>query len=117
MNRRFLTQLAALIAGAMAATVLYLMVKGPMTLVAFIEGAELAGFICIAVGCFTVIGRFAGRGGFETRHARPAAPEGRDGSGDGKGKDPLQPFAMLILFTAAGVLLILLAVLGHRLVD
>ena len=88
--------------------------RGDVTAAFFIRALDWSAFACILLGCISVLGAFASRGGFEVQFSRSAGPEGLDRRSSTDARDMLGSFYHLVLFGWTAGLLILLSMLIHH---
>ena len=110
----FLLKIGILILGVMLVIGIFCLITGQLTLEYFSKALEVAGFICVLFGCFSVVGAFVARGSFDIQYARSAGPESIDKRGKLDIKDILSSFRHLFLFTLGGALLLLISSILYK---
>ena len=90
------------------------LVRGELTAGYVVRALDTCGFICILLGCLSVLGSFASRGSFEVQYSRTAGNEGLDRRAARDFRDMLGSFYYLILFVWTGGLQLLLSMLIYR---
>ena len=85
--------------------------KKQLTAAFFVRSLDWSGFICILIGCFSMMGSFVSRGSFEVQHSRSAGSESLDRRAARDVKDMLASYYYLVLFAWTGGLQLLLSML------
>jgi hypothetical protein len=110
----FLLKIGILVISVMLVVGIFCLVSGRLTLEYFIKALEVAGFICVLIGCLSVVGAFVARGSFDIQYARSAGPENIDKRGKLDIKDILSSFRYLLLFILGGALLLLISSILYK---
>ena len=80
----------------------------------FVRAIDLAGIVCILIGCISMFGSFASRGSFDVQFSRSAGSEALDRLSARYVKDMLGSFYYLVLFVWTGGLQLLLSMVIHH---